>query len=130
MLNHSLIPVRGARRRPAIAAVAIAILGVALTGATPTYGPDFQTTGTVARVKPSKRPAIEAAFPRDSYRPRSGARLVIFSKHVREAQMQIFRAGTETGRIGAPRRNAWHGRDAGTPAWASPSKPDRLGADS
>jgi hypothetical protein len=100
MLNHSLIPVRGARRRSAIAAVAIALLGAALTSSAPTFGPRFQTTGTVARVKPSKRPAIEAAFPRDSYRPGAVARLVVFSKRVSGVRMQIFRAGTETGPIG------------------------------
>jgi N,N-dimethylformamidase beta subunit-like protein len=100
MLNHSLIPVRGARRRPAIAAVAIAVLGAALTGSTPTFAPSFQTTGTVARVKPSKRPSIEVAFPRDSYRPGTAARLVVFSKRVSGVRMQIFRAGTETRRIG------------------------------
>lgn len=100
MLNHRLIPACGPRRRPAIAGVAIALLGAALTSPAPTLGPGFQTTGTVARVKPSKRPGIEAAFPRDSYRPGAVARLVIFSKHVNGVRMQIFRAGTELGRIG------------------------------
>lgn len=99
MLNHSLIPVRGARRRHATAGLAIAALGAALIGPAPVLIPDFQTTGTVARVKPSKRPAIEAAFARDSYRPGAAARLVISSRRVRGVRMQIFRAGTETGRI-------------------------------
>ena len=100
MLNHSLIPVRGARRRPAIAGLAIAVLGAALASPASTVAPGFQTTGTVARVKPSKRPGIEAAFPHDSYRPGTPARMVIFSKRASDVRMQIFRAGTETGRIG------------------------------
>ena len=75
MLNHSLVPVRSARRRPAIAGVAVAVLGLALTGFHPHFSPALKTTGTAM---PSKRPA--AAFPRDSYRPTTAARLVIFSK--------------------------------------------------
>ena len=75
MLNQGLVLVRGARRRPAIAAIAVAVLGVALTGFHSHLGPDLQTERTVARLKQSKRPA--AAFPPDSYRPVTAARLVI-----------------------------------------------------
>jgi hypothetical protein len=59
------------------------------------------TEGTDVSYRPSTRPTIEAAFAKESYRPGAPARLVIFSKRARRASLQIFRAGTETGRIRA-----------------------------
>ena len=99
MPNHTPHPVATHCVAPRSRDLAIAALGAAPLGATPSVVPGFQTTGTVARVKPSQRPAIEAAFPRESYRPGAAARLVIFSKHVRGVRMQIFRAGTEPFRL-------------------------------
>jgi hypothetical protein len=99
MPNHTPHLSRDALRRPAIAGLAIAALAVAPLSAAPSISHAFRTTGTVARVKPSKRPTIEAAFPRESYRPGAAARLVIFSKHVRGVRIQIFRAGTEPSRL-------------------------------
>jgi hypothetical protein len=96
----SLIPVRGARRHLAITGLAIAALGAALTSSASPLDRGYQTTGTVPPIKPTNRPTIEAAFPRDSYRPGDVARLVIFSKRADGVRMQIFRAGTESGRIG------------------------------
>jgi hypothetical protein len=55
----------------------------------------FSVDGADAQLKPSKKPVIEAAFPRESYRSGGVARLVIFSKQARHVTVQIFRAGTE-----------------------------------
>ena len=55
--------------------------------------------GADTRHPPSKKPRIEAAFRRESYRSGSVAKLVIFSKVVRNASVQLFRAGTEDGPI-------------------------------
>ncbi len=55
----------------------------------------FSTEGAETRLKPSKKPVIEAAFPRESYRPVATARLVIFSQKARNVSIQLFRAGTE-----------------------------------
>jgi hypothetical protein len=55
-------------------------------------------SGDVARVKPSARPAIEAAFPRESYRQGASARLRFYSR-ARRVTLQVFRAGAEMGRI-------------------------------
>ena len=86
---------RGALRR----FLQIALLAIALTMATgtrtthPVAG--FSTEGAETRLKPSKKPVIEAAFPRESYRPATIARLVIFSREARNVSIQLFRAGTE-----------------------------------
>ena len=50
---------------------------------------------------PSKKPHIEAAFARESYRSGSVAKLVIFSKAARDVSVQLFRAGTEDAAISA-----------------------------
>ena len=55
----------------------------------------FTMDGADAKAKPSRKPAIEAAFPRESYRPGAVARLVIFSRVARNVSVQVFRAGTE-----------------------------------
>jgi hypothetical protein len=55
----------------------------------------FSVDGADAQLKPSKKPVIEAAFPRESYRPGAVARLVIFSKQARNVSVQFFHAGTE-----------------------------------
>ena len=86
---------RGALRR----FLQIALVAIALTMATgtrtthPVAG--FSTEGAETRLKPSKKPVIEAAFPRESYRPVTIARLVIFSRQARNVSVQLFRAGTE-----------------------------------
>jgi len=55
----------------------------------------FSTDGADTRLKPSTKPSIEAAFPRESYRPGDAARLVIFSKKARNVTVRLFHAGTE-----------------------------------
>jgi hypothetical protein len=57
----------------------------------------FSTDGADAGLRPSRKPAIEAAFPRQSYRSGSVARLVIFSRIARSVSVQLFHAGTEEG---------------------------------
>jgi hypothetical protein len=59
----------------------------------------FSMDGADARLRPSKKPGIEAAFPRQSYRPGAVARLVIFSREARNVSVQVFHAGTETRRM-------------------------------
>ena len=86
-------------RRSAVTTCAIAFLGAGLTAATPPTVPGDELRGEVARVRPTHRLTIEAAFPRDSYRPGAAARLVIFSRHARNVWLQIFRAGTEPGML-------------------------------
>jgi len=77
----------------------IALLAIVLTIASgqgakhPVAG--FSTVGADERLKPSTKPTIEAAFPRESYRSGDVARLVIFSKKARNVSVRIFRAGTE-----------------------------------
>jgi hypothetical protein len=56
----------------------------------------FSVDGADAALEPSKKPVIEAAFPRESYRPGAVARLVIFSRKARNVSVQVFHAGTET----------------------------------
>jgi hypothetical protein len=84
-------------------ALQIALLAVALPVAIGT-----STTHTVAglsmdgadrMLRPSKKPVIEAAFPRESYRPGAVARLVIFSTVARNVSVQLFHAGTENRRM-------------------------------
>jgi hypothetical protein len=74
--------------------------------------PAGDRSGDVARVRPSARPAIEAAFPRESYRPGAAARLRLYSR-ARAVTLQIFRAGTEVGRIAA--RDELRGSPVGPP---------------
>jgi hypothetical protein len=50
--------------------------------------------GRDARARPSARPTVQAAFPRESYAPGQTARLVLFSQ-ARDLSFRIFRAGTE-----------------------------------
>ena len=96
MFKHSPHPgPRGALRRT----LQIVLLAVALpmafgTSTTQTVA-GFSMDGADAGLKPSKKPVIEAAFPRESYRPGAVARLVIFSRKARNVSVQIFHAGTE-----------------------------------
>ena len=91
----------GARRRTSLFLLPAALAScVALAAAGASGDRPYETSGTVARVKPTQRPAVEAAFPRESYRPGQVARLVLFSA-ARRVTMQVFRAGTEPTRIAA-----------------------------
>ena len=93
---------RGARRRtPLFLLLPAALAALAVAAAGNETVRLYETSGTVARVRPTQRPTVEAAFPRESYRPGQVARLVLFSP-ARRVTMQIFRAGTEPGKI-APR---------------------------
>jgi N,N-dimethylformamidase beta subunit-like, C-terminal len=86
---------RGALRRT----IQVALLAIALPmaiGTSTTYTvPGFSVDGADAGLKPSRKPVIEAAFPRESYRPGAVARLVIFSRKARNVSVQVFHAGTE-----------------------------------
>jgi hypothetical protein len=85
----------GLRRSLQIILLAIALPMALGTGTAPLVA-GFSLDGADAALEPSKKPAIEAAFPRQSYRPGAVARLVIFSRKARHVSVQVFRAGTET----------------------------------
>jgi hypothetical protein len=69
------------------------------TRATSIIGAD-DLNGRDTREKPTNRPTVEAAFPRESYAPGNVARLVIWTSG-RNVSLQIFRAGTETVSVAA-----------------------------
>jgi hypothetical protein len=50
--------------------------------------------GRAERLRPTNRPTVEAAFPRESYAPGDVARLVFWTRGT-EVSLQVFRAGTE-----------------------------------
>jgi len=50
--------------------------------------------GRAERLRPTNRPTVEAAFPRESYAPGNVARLVFWTSGT-EVSLQVFRAGTE-----------------------------------
>jgi hypothetical protein len=56
--------------------------------------------GRAERLRPTTRPTVEAAFPRESYAPGNIARLVIWTRGA-GVSLQIFRAGTEDGNVRA-----------------------------
>ena len=76
------------------ALLGIALLGMALPLALGTSTiqtvAGFTTDGADAKAKPLRKPGIEAAFPRQSYRPGAVARLVIFSRVSRNVSVQVF----------------------------------------
>jgi hypothetical protein len=86
---------RGALRRfLQIALLAVALIAVSSKSTMhPVVG--FSTEGADERLPPSKKPSLEAAFPRESYRPGDVARLVIFSNRARNVTVRLFHAGTE-----------------------------------
>ena len=73
---------------------ALAVVGTPDAGRERSVG----ISGTVARVGASRRPAIEAAFSRESYSPGAAASLVL-STGARRVALQVLRAGTEMERI-------------------------------
>jgi len=86
---------RGALHRLLQSAFLALFLTIA-TGTSPAHLVDgFTTDGADTRLKPSTKPTIEAAFPRESYRSGDVARLVIFTRKARNVSVRIFRAGTE-----------------------------------
>ena len=80
------------RRTMQIALLAIA-LPMAIGASTTHMVAGFSTDGADAALMPSKKPVIEAAFPRESYRPGAVARLVIYSRAVRHVSVQVFQGG-------------------------------------
>src|SRR5437870_2794585 len=86
------------RRSLQIAVLAVALTMAGGTGASHSVAA-FSMDGADERLAPSKKPGIEIAFPRQSYRRGQIARLVIFSTKARNVSMQVFRAGTETRRM-------------------------------
>jgi len=50
--------------------------------------------GRAERLRPTNRPTVEAAFPRESYAPGNVARLVFWTRGA-QVTLQVFRAGTE-----------------------------------
>jgi N,N-dimethylformamidase beta subunit-like protein len=82
--------------RPYLKAALVAIaLPLALGTSTTQTVAGFTMDGADAKAKPSQKPGIEAAFPRESYQQGAVARLVIYSKVARDVTVQVFRAGTE-----------------------------------
>jgi hypothetical protein len=59
-----------------------------------------ENDGDASMVRDSHRPAVVAAFPRESYRPGDVARLFVTGRE-REVAVRIFRAGTDPGRLTA-----------------------------
>ena len=98
MATNSHVPFRGAGHRAALvlASLAGALTSLALLGAG--FDNSYGTQGTLARVEPTERPTVQAAFQRQSYKPGQVARLVLFGRAPRSS-LQIFRAGTERSRI-------------------------------
>ena len=98
MATNSQLPFLGARRRTVLvlAPFAGALVSVVLLGTG--FGVSYGTQGTVARVQTTGRPTVQAAFPRQSYKPGETAQLALFGR-VPQATVQVFRAGTERSRI-------------------------------
>lgn len=65
------------------------------------------TEGTAPHAESSRRPALAAAFPRESYRPRARAHLVV-TDVARRIRVQLFRAGYGVGQLEA--RDVMRGR--------------------
>jgi hypothetical protein len=101
---------RGARRRATGSVLLVAaLLGlISLAGAGPSSSVGRgsapserdQLDGRDERLKPTNRPTVEAAFPRESYAPGQTARLVIWTTGSRTS-LQVFRAGTEQANVRA-----------------------------
>jgi hypothetical protein len=77
----------------------LAVLGCVGTFGITRAGP-VEVDGRDQRLQPTNRPTIEAAFLEESYAPGETARLVIWTSGSR-VSLQVFRAGTEPGRIRA-----------------------------
>ena len=110
MLNHTAHLSRdalrrsGVQRRTVLALLSLAVSATFLGPAPPSPSavPGGELEGRDESVYvPTNRPTIEAAFSRESYRPGAVARLVIFSKLARGVSLQVWRAGTESGRLSA-----------------------------
>jgi hypothetical protein len=114
--RHVLLLVLGLTVPTALTAACGATVG----GAGDTAG---SGSGDVARIRPSTRPAIEAAFPRESYRPGAAARLRVYSR-ARGVTLQVFRAGTEPGRIAA--RDELRGSPVGPPRRLGTVRPGQV----
>jgi hypothetical protein len=84
------------------ASIVMGSTALALTAGSPSPAPStartlptFSTDGADAKVMPSRKPVIEAAFRRESYQSGTVAKLVIFSRRARNVSVQVFHAGTE-----------------------------------
>jgi hypothetical protein len=97
MATNRTNPKRGARRR-----ILFFVLPAAVAAAVQLASPSspIGTDGTVGRLKPSTRPAVEATFLAESYAPGEQARLLVTDR-ISSATVQIFRAGTEARRLAA-----------------------------
>jgi hypothetical protein len=110
MATNTHISSRGARRGAAgsvlLVAALLGLICLAGTGSSPTTGRVSATSendeldGRDERLKPTNRPTVEAAFPRESYTPGETARLVIWTPGS-GTSLQVFRAGTEQANIRA-----------------------------
>jgi hypothetical protein len=110
MATNTHISSRGARRRATGSVLLVAaLLGlISLAGAGPSSSVGRgsapserdQLDGRDERLKPTNRPTVEAAFPRESYAPGQTARLVIWTTGSRTS-LQVFRAGTEQANVRA-----------------------------
>jgi hypothetical protein len=89
-------------RRAALVA-AFAAVALVATSATPHHtppwaGPDEDLDGHAPHVADSKRPAVHAAFPRQSYRQGGVATLVLYDTAA-DVTLRIVRAGTDPARL-------------------------------
>ena len=101
MATNLHIQQRGARRRIVLFVVLTGVVTSA-SGSEPLAPQRPQDgSGNAGRLNPSKRPAVNAAFTRESYTPGERARLVFFSG-ARRVTVRPFRAGADFG----PTRNS------------------------
>lgn len=90
-MRELLSPASTVSSMSTVAKLGVALAAVVCLGSSV---PTTTTDGRVARVIPSARPTVEAAFPRESYRAGDVARLRLFEP-VAAVRVRLFRAGTE-----------------------------------
>src|SRR5205085_104533 len=83
-------------RRAALVAAALAAAALAASVVTglPAGGPSSEELEGRAPTAEELRPSVEAAFPRESYAPRSTASLEVYGTE-RAVTVQLFRVGAE-----------------------------------
>jgi len=77
-----------------LAASLLCLVYVLVSGSSSRAGEGEEPDGRAERLRPTNRPTVEAAFPRESYSPGNLARLVFWTRGS-QVSLQVFRAGTE-----------------------------------
>jgi hypothetical protein len=72
----------------------VGLVCVSTSGSRPAASKTEGVEGRAERLRPTNRPTVEAAFPRESYSPGNVARLVFWTRGA-QVSLQVFRAGTE-----------------------------------